>query len=123
MNAAAWERAKSLLAHVADLPAPDRERFVVEACPDLELRREVLELLASPAPLTDIVAAGTLQPGARLGPYVIERSLDRGAWAKSTRPPTRGWIARSPSRFSHAMFATIQTSGCDSCVKRKPLEL
>jgi tetratricopeptide (TPR) repeat protein len=79
MNAAEWERAKSLLADAADLPAADRERFVVERCPDAELRREVLELLASPAPLSDIIiAAGTLHPGARLGPYVIERMLGRG---------------------------------------------
>ena len=42
------------------------------------MRREVLELLISPAPLSDIIAAGTLQPGARLGPYVIERLLGRG---------------------------------------------
>jgi serine/threonine protein kinase len=68
MNAAAWERAKSLLADAAVLPAPDRERFVADRCPDLELRREVLELLASPAPLSDILAACTLQPWARLGP-------------------------------------------------------
>ena len=78
MNAAAWERAKSLLADAADLPATDRERFVVERCPDLELRREVLELLVSPAPLSDIIAAGTLHSGARVGPYVIERLLGRG---------------------------------------------
>ena len=75
MNAAAWARAKSLLADAADLPAGDRERFVVDHCPDLELRREVLELLVSPAPLSDIIAAGTLPPGARLGPYVVERLL------------------------------------------------
>ena len=78
MNAAAWERVKSLLADAADLPATDRERFIVERCPDLELRREVLELLVSPAPLSDIIAAGTLHPGARLGPYVIERLLGQG---------------------------------------------
>ena len=47
MNAVAWERAKSLLADAAALPVADRERFVVERCPDLELRREVLELLVS----------------------------------------------------------------------------
>jgi serine/threonine protein kinase len=55
VNAAAWERAKSLLADAADLPASERERFVVERCPDLEVRRELLELLASPAPLSDIL--------------------------------------------------------------------
>ncbi|MGH9140822.1 MAG: hypothetical protein ACRD2I_06735, partial [Vicinamibacterales bacterium] len=78
MNAAQWERAKSLLADAADLPATDREWFVIERCPDLELRREVLELLVSPAPLSDIIGAGRLQPGARLGPYLIERLLGRG---------------------------------------------
>jgi serine/threonine protein kinase/tetratricopeptide (TPR) repeat protein len=78
VNATAWERAKSLLADAADLPPDDRERFVVERCPDPELRREVLELLGSPAPLSDIIAAGVLPPGARLGPYLVERLLGRG---------------------------------------------
>ena len=50
MNPAAWARAKSLLADAADLPARDRERFVVDHCPDLELRREVLELLVVAGP-------------------------------------------------------------------------
>ena len=78
MNRSAWERAKSLLADAADLPAADRERFVADRCPDPELRREVLELLTSPAQLSGIVAGSALQPGARLGPYLIERLLGRG---------------------------------------------
>ncbi len=78
MNRSAWERVKSLLADAADLPAANRERFVAERCPDPELRREVLELLASPAALSGIVSASALEPGARLGPYTIERLIGRG---------------------------------------------
>ena len=78
MNRSAWESAKSLLAGAAELPLADRERFVLEHCSDSELRREVLELLASPAPLTGIVGASALRPGARLGPYVIDRLLGSG---------------------------------------------
>src|SRR4029077_20100143 len=62
----------------AELPAADRDRFVAEHCSDPELRREVLELLASPAPLSGIVSANALRAGERLGPYVIERLLGRG---------------------------------------------
>jgi Tol biopolymer transport system component len=78
MNQSSWDRAKSLLADAAALPAAERERFVVEHCPDPELQRELLELLASPAPLTGIVTAGALEPGARLGPYVVDGLIGRG---------------------------------------------
>ena len=78
MNPSAWERAKALLAEAATIPAADRERFVIEHCSDPELRREVLELLASPAPLTGIVAGHALQPGSRVGPYAIEALLGSG---------------------------------------------
>jgi serine/threonine-protein kinase len=78
MNPSAWDRAKSLLADAAALPAAERERFVVEHCSDPVLRREVLELLASPAPLTGIVTRAALEPGARLGPYVIDQLIGKG---------------------------------------------
>jgi len=78
MNPSAWEHAKALLADAADLPVADRDQYVAAHCPDPELRREVLELLASPASLSGIFAVRALEPGARLGPYVIEELLGRG---------------------------------------------
>jgi serine/threonine-protein kinase len=69
---------KSLLADADALPPGERERFVTDNCPDPELRRQVLELLASPAALTGIVNAGALEPGARLGPYVIDGLIGKG---------------------------------------------
>jgi serine/threonine protein kinase/formylglycine-generating enzyme required for sulfatase activity/dienelactone hydrolase len=72
-----WDYAKLLLAEAAERPAADRERYVIEHCEDPELRQEILELLAWPAPLSDIVSM-KLRPGTRLGPYVIERLIGRG---------------------------------------------
>ena len=76
MNPSAWERAKALLADAATLPAADRERFVIEHCSDPELRREVLELLDSPAPLLASSPHTRCSQARALGPYV-DRSVDR----------------------------------------------
>jgi len=78
MSQSAWDRMKSLLADAADLPEGERERYVMEHCSDPALRRQVLEMLVSPASLSSIVAAGALEPGARLGPYVIDQLIGKG---------------------------------------------
>jgi len=87
MNAEAWQRAKSLLADAADLPASDRGRFVADRCPDLELRRELLELLASAAPLSDIVAAGAAHDGVvnEVAPVTSASGLESGLMFGSYR--------------------------------------
>jgi len=85
MNRSAWERAKSLLADVADLEVADRERYVTEHCSDADLRREVLDLLTSPAPLSGIVAINALAPGDRLGPYSIQGLIGVGGMGEVYR--------------------------------------
>jgi eukaryotic-like serine/threonine-protein kinase len=81
-----WDRVKALLAEAADRPAAAREQYVRQHCDDPDVQREVLALLAAaPAPLSDIVSAGALQPGARIGAYIVERRIGAGGMGEVYR--------------------------------------
>lgn len=82
----AWDRVKALLAEAVELPPAEREEYVRAHCDDPDQQREVLALLAaSPAPLTDIVSTGALQPGAQLGVYIIDQRIGSGGMGEVYR--------------------------------------
>ena len=97
MDADRWQRISRLYRGALDRPVDQREAFLDASCDgDEALRGEVATLLASEAsaeallagtadevvvgPLTPSSEAphGGLQPGAKLGPYQIQRPLGRG---------------------------------------------
>jgi hypothetical protein len=86
MEARTWEIAKGLLARAAELPSSERERFLESHCDDPALRRELLDMLATPAPLSDLMrVAVTLVPGTRLGPYEILSLIGSGGMGEVYR--------------------------------------
>ena len=46
MNPERWKEVARLFYSACDLPPAERDTFLYEACPDADLRRDVLELLA-----------------------------------------------------------------------------
>ncbi len=57
------------------------------------LSRLLEELAEVPRPDVPAAYAAGLRPGTRVGRFIIEREIGRGASAWSTRPWTRSWGA------------------------------
>src|SRR5947208_10715493 len=90
MDAVTWERAKDLITDVLKRTPAEREAFLREQCPDPKLRAEIEAMLGAyekdpgfleqPRPPIDedVDEFADLQPGTRVGPYVIIDRLGRG---------------------------------------------
>ena len=79
MDARTWQSAKQLLADVVDLSPAEQRACVEQRCADPELRRQLLQMLDAPAPLSNVVAGALmLAPGTRLGPYEIVARIGGG---------------------------------------------
>ncbi|HMV51910.1 MAG TPA: serine/threonine protein kinase, partial [Blastocatellia bacterium] len=91
MNPERWQRIEELFRTVVDRPAAEREPYLTRACGgDVELRREVLELLALDtaedflkAPIAKAALSLTDKPvddltGERIGPYRLTQLIGRG---------------------------------------------
>jgi serine/threonine-protein kinase len=92
-NARRWRQLQEIFHVGAGLPPAERASYLDEACgKDVDLRREVEELIASSHEATDLVAevrhaASTLLAppsliGARLGPYRVVSELDEGGMGR-----------------------------------------
>src|SRR4029079_9529175 len=89
MDPATWERAKDLITEVLRRSPAERQAFLRERCPDPQLRGEIEAMLHAyekdpdfleqpPAIGADVDEFADLQPGTRVGPYVIVDRLGRG---------------------------------------------
>jgi hypothetical protein len=89
MDAAAWSKARDVIGDALELPASERDAFVVSRCQDpalladirsvLEHYAEASQFLEQPAALpADANEPDDLEPGTRIGPHVVVERLGRG---------------------------------------------
>src|SRR5260221_6864815 len=90
MDAASWQKAKDVITEALKRTPSEREMFVREHCTESRLASEILTMLAAydapdltgSAPPLDSVDSfedpDDLEPGTRVGPYVIIASLGHG---------------------------------------------
>jgi serine/threonine-protein kinase len=91
MNPERWQRIEALFRTVVERPTAEREAYLTRACGgDLELRREVLSLLARDTdedfiqnPIAGVALSFKSEPnddltGTRIGPYRLTRLVGRG---------------------------------------------
>lgn len=80
-----WQRVKSILAGALDVPAPERDVYLSEACgTEMSLRHEVDSLLASYTEAGAFLNSQQMKAlpdprvGEQIGPYRLERMLGQG---------------------------------------------
>jgi serine/threonine protein kinase/tetratricopeptide (TPR) repeat protein/TolB-like protein len=89
MDAVTWERAKDLITEVLKRSPAERAAILRDRCPDPALRAEIEAMLRAyekdpdfleqpPAVGEEVDEFADLQPGTRVGPYVIVDRLGRG---------------------------------------------
>jgi protein kinase-like protein len=86
MDAAGWEQAKAVITAALRRPASEREQFVREQCGDTPLAGEIITMLAgygdgdflAETPDDPGDESDDIQPGMKIGPYVIVDSIGRG---------------------------------------------
>jgi len=84
MNLEAWEQAKDVITEALKRVPSEREKFVRERCGDSTLAGEIITLLDAYKDGVDFLAdppdeeEDQLEPGTRVGPYVIIDSIGRG---------------------------------------------
>ena len=67
------------MADLADVPVDERRAWLEQHCSDVELRRQLLEMLGSGPPLSDVITrSATLPPGLRIGPYEVVSHIGSG---------------------------------------------